>query len=139
MRTPDAPAPGILTVGDGTCSGPAPAPFPIPLEIAGTRRSRARGLLGRSGIEGAMLLTPAHGIHTFGMGFPLEVAYLDRHLRVLAVRTMPPARLGRPRLRARHVLEAEAGALTGWGVRPGVKVRVTPAPGPSVADAVLHP
>jgi uncharacterized membrane protein (UPF0127 family) len=52
------------------------------------------------------------------------VAYLDRRFRVLAVRTMPPGRLGRPRLLARHVLEAEAGALARWGVVRGVRVEV---------------
>lgn len=75
-----------------------------------------------------MLLTPAHSVHTFGMSFPLEVAYLGRDLRVLAVRTMPTGRLGMPRLRARHVLEAEAGALTRWGVRLGVRVRIDSVP-----------
>lgn len=43
---------------------------------------------------------------------------------MLAVRTMPPGRLGAPRLRARHVLEAEAGAMTRWGLRPGARVGV---------------
>ncbi|CAM5266321.1 hypothetical protein SSPIM334S_05280 [Streptomyces spiroverticillatus] len=100
----------------------------IPLEIAASARARSRGLLGRSGIEGALLLTTASGIHTFRMRFPLEVAYLDRELRVLAVRTLPPNRLPLPHLRTRHVLEAEAGALTRWGVRPGARVRILPEP-----------
>ncbi|WP_181790906.1 DUF192 domain-containing protein, partial [Streptomyces phytophilus] len=88
---------------------------------------RSRGLLGRDGLAGALLLTPAQGVHTLGMRFAIDVAYLDRRLTVLAVRTMPPGRLGRPRLRARHVLEAEAGAFAGWGVRPGVRLGVVPA------------
>jgi hypothetical protein len=58
------------------------------------------------------------------MRFAIDVAYLDRRLRVLAVRTMPPGRIGRPRLRARHVLEAEAGALAAWGVVRGVRLEV---------------
>ena len=108
---------GTLHVEGGTA--------PVPLEIAASRRARERGLLGRTGITGAILLTPASGIHTFQMHFPLEVAYLDRELRVLATQTLPPNRLPLPRLRARHVLEAEAGALTRWGVRPGAFVRIT--------------
>ncbi|WP_419997464.1 DUF192 domain-containing protein [Streptomyces boninensis] len=107
------------------------APLRIPLEIATSYRARTRGLLGRTGIDGAILLTPASGVHTFRMRFAIDVAYLDRKLRVLAVRTMPRGRLGRPRLRARHVLEAEAGAMAGWGLRVGVQVSVvTPAPPP---------
>ncbi|MGW1515470.1 DUF192 domain-containing protein [Streptomyces sp. NPDC002287] len=91
----------------------------LPLEIAASYRARTRGLLGRDGIEGALLLTPAASVHTFRMRFPIDVAYLDRRLRVIALTTMPPNRLGLPRPRARHVLEAEAGAMAGWGLRVG--------------------
>ncbi|MGW7526577.1 DUF192 domain-containing protein [Streptomyces sp. NPDC054783] len=106
---------------------PTAAPMTLPLEIAASYRARTKGLLGRDAVAGAMLLTPASSVHTFGMRIPIDVAYLDRRLTVLAVRTMPPGRLGLPRLRARHVLEAEAGAMAGWGVRAGVRVSVEPA------------
>ncbi|MFC9297206.1 DUF192 domain-containing protein [Streptomyces sp. NPDC057011] len=94
------------------------------LEVAASYRARTRGLLGRAGIDGAMLLTPAASVHTFRMRFAIDVAYLDRNLRVLDVVTMPPNRLGRPRARSRHVLEAEAGAMAAWGLHPGVTVNV---------------
>ncbi|WP_037680274.1 DUF192 domain-containing protein [Streptomyces albus] len=96
----------------------------VPLEIAASLRARTRGLLGRDGIEGAMLLTPANSVHTFRMRFPIDVAYLSRDFRVLAVRTMHPGRLGRPRFRARHLLEAEAGAMRNWGLVRGARVRI---------------
>ncbi|MET9695980.1 DUF192 domain-containing protein [Streptomyces sp. NPDC006529] len=116
----------------------------VALEIAASYRARTRGLLGRDGIGAggasggvagvpasgvsaveALLLTPAGSVHTFGMRFTIDVAYLDRRLRVLAVRTMVPGRLGLPRARSRHVLEAAAGAMAGWGLRPGVTVTVS--------------
>ncbi|MCX5171226.1 DUF192 domain-containing protein [Streptomyces antibioticus] len=105
----------------------------IPLEIATSYRARTKGLLGRDSVEGALLLSPANSIHTFRMRIPIDVAYLDHRLTVLAVRTMPPGRLGLPRLRSRHVLEAAAGAMAGWGVREGeqVEVRVGTAPRPT--------
>ncbi|MDQ0992799.1 DUF192 domain-containing protein [Streptomyces sp. V3I7] len=96
----------------------------VPLEIASSYRARTKGLLGRDSIDGAMLLSPANSIHTFRMRIPIDVAYLDRHLTVIAVRTMPPGRLGRPRLRSRHVLEAEAGAMAGWGLGVGARVSI---------------
>ncbi|WP_250404530.1 DUF192 domain-containing protein [Streptomyces cellostaticus] len=96
----------------------------VPLEIATSYRARTRGLLGRDALAGAMLLSPASGVHTFRMRFPIDVAHLDRGLTVLAVRTMPPGRLGRPRLRSRHVLEAEAGAMAEWGLVAGARVEV---------------
>ncbi|MGY4743860.1 DUF192 domain-containing protein [Streptomyces sp. ATMOS53] len=110
---------GRLTVqGDGGAS------VTVPLEFATSYRARTKGLLGRDAVDGALLLSPASGIHTFRMRIPIDVAYLTRDLTVLAVRTMRPNRLGRPRLRARHVLEAEAGVMAGWGVKAGARVSV---------------
>ncbi|MET7289978.1 DUF192 domain-containing protein [Streptomyces sp. NPDC005573] len=102
----------------------------VPLEIAASYRARTRGLLGRDTVEGAMLLSPAGSVHTFGMRFAIDVAYLDRRLTVRAVRTMVPGRLGLPRLRSRHVLEAAAGAMAGWGLRPGARLTVEPVQPP---------
>ncbi|MFJ5835466.1 DUF192 domain-containing protein [Streptomyces shenzhenensis] len=107
----------------------------VPLEIAVSYRARTKGLLGRDAVDGAMLLSPAGSVHTFGMRMPIDVAYLDRHLTVLAVRTMRPGRLGLPRLRSRHVLEAAAGAMAGWGVEAGARVRVEVRQGADEAGA----
>ncbi|WP_415925276.1 DUF192 domain-containing protein [Streptomyces sp. ME19-01-6] len=96
----------------------------VPLEVAASYRARTRGLLGRDGVTGALLLTPASSVHTVGMRFAIDVAYLDRGLTVLAVRTMRPGRLGLPRPRSRHVLEAEAGAMERWGLRAGARVTI---------------
>ncbi|MEU7304407.1 DUF192 domain-containing protein [Streptomyces sp. NPDC007206] len=96
----------------------------VPLEIATSYRARTKGLLGRDSVEGAMLLSPAGAVHTFRMRIPIDVAYLDRTLTVIAVRTMKPGRLGLPRLRSRHVLEAGAGVMAGWGLGVGVRVNV---------------
>lgn len=114
-------AKGTLTVAGGDT---------VPLEIAASYRTRRRGLLGRTGVEGAMLITPCSSVHTFRMGFPIDVAYLDRHLTVLHTQTLKPGRLPRPRPRARHVLEAQAGAMAAWGLRPGVQVTMATAPAP---------
>ncbi|WP_033218373.1 DUF192 domain-containing protein [Streptomyces virginiae] len=102
-------------------------PTEIPLEVAASYGARTRGLLGRDGIDGAMLLTPAASVHTFRMRFAIDVAYLDRAFGVLAVVTMAPGRLGLPRLRSRHVLESTAGAMAGWGLRAGATVAVDTA------------
>ncbi|WP_328719661.1 DUF192 domain-containing protein [Streptomyces sp. NBC_00247] len=110
---------GTLTVGTG---GEARV---VPLRVAASYRARTRGLLGQDGIEGALLLTPCSSVHTFRMRFAIDVAYLDRKLNVLAVRTMKPGRLGLPRPRARHAVESQAGAMAAWGLRPGVRVAVS--------------
>ncbi|MFC8277755.1 DUF192 domain-containing protein [Streptomyces sp. NPDC057271] len=111
--------------GTGTLTVPTGQ---VGLEIAASYRARRRGLLGRDGIEGAMLITPTNSIHTLGMRFTIDVAYLDRNLTVLAVVTMRPGRLGMVRPRGRHVLEAEGGAMADWGLRKGVRVTAVPNP-----------
>ncbi len=93
-----------------------------PLEIATTRRSRSRGLLGRSGLDGALWLAPARQVHTIRMRFALDVAHVARDGRVLTVARMPPGRLGAFRWRARGVIEAEAGRFRQWGLEPGCRV-----------------
>lgn len=94
------------------------------LEVAESWRDRSRGLLGRDGIEGAILLRPARSVHTFRMRFPIDVAHVDADLRVLRVTTMVPNRLGRPVWRARGVIECEAGCFASWGVRPGDQLEI---------------
>ncbi|WP_373686749.1 DUF192 domain-containing protein [Streptomyces lunaelactis] len=96
----------------------------VPLEIAASPRARTRGLLGRDGIDGAILITPSSSIHTLRMRFTIDAAYLDKQLRVIDVHTMKPNRIGMPRWRARHVLEAEAGALARWGIHTGVQLSI---------------
>jgi hypothetical protein len=92
------------------------------LEVASSRRARRHGLLGRDGVGGALLLDRTRSVHTIGMRFAIDVAYCGRGpggLIVLDARSMVPGRIGWPRLRARCVLEAEAGAFERWGLAVG--------------------
>jgi uncharacterized protein len=97
-------------------------------ELATSRRDRRRGLLGRDGIDGALLIEPARSIHTVGMRFPIDVAYCRRNgedLEVIGTKTMAPWRIGMPRLRAGCVIEAEGGAFQRWGLATGDLLQVT--------------
>lgn len=89
------------------------------LEVADDRAARRKGLLGRDGIDGALLLEPARSVHTLGMRFPIDVAWLDADLVVLRTATLPRQRLTRPVVRARSVLEAEAGRFAHWELSVG--------------------
>src|SRR3954449_9691561 len=89
------------------------------VEVAESRRDRAKGLLGRDGIDGALLLRPGKSVHTFRMRFPIDVAFCDRQLRVVKLTTLPRNRVTRPVLRAHAVFETEAGVMRQWGLRPG--------------------
>ena len=46
------------------------------LEIASSMRARLRGLFGRSGFTGVLMLVPCHDVHTFGMRHSIDVAFV---------------------------------------------------------------
>lgn len=56
--------------------------------VADGRLARLRGLIGLNGLpEGAALLLPrCSSVHTFGMRFAIDVAFLDEHGEVIAER-----------------------------------------------------
>ena len=87
------------------------------VEVPQSRRERTGGLRSRRWLppDHALLLPRCRSVHTFGMAFPIAVAFLDADWRVLEVRRTPPGRLLHPRLRARHVLECPADT----DLRPG--------------------
>ena len=96
-------------------------------EIARGIRERTQGLLGRrdaSEVTGALVLRPCRQVHTFGMRFPIDVAFCDRDGVVLRTRTVPPWRVTRFVWRARFVVEAAAGSFDRWQLRPGDTVEV---------------
>ena len=101
------------------------------VELAGNVANRTKGLLGQTAMPpdyDALLLTGASWIHTLGMKFTIDVAYLDRHNRVVALATMPPWRVGLPRLQAKSVLETAAGNFAKWGLRAGTEVELRDEP-----------
>lgn len=94
------------------------------VECAVTRAERRTGLLGRDSIDGAFVIEPCRWVHTIGMRFPLDVAFLDEDGCVVKTVTMRRHRLGLPVRRGRLVIEAEAGAFERWGLRVGDVVEV---------------
>ncbi|MGI9034028.1 MAG: hypothetical protein DLM54_10680 [Acidimicrobiales bacterium] len=94
------------------------------LEVAETFRARSRGLLGRDTIEGAILLRPARQVHSFGMRFPIDVAFCTSALVVRRMVTLRPGRITRPSVRCRCVIEAEAGAFARWELRVGDQLEI---------------
>ena len=88
-------------------------------ESVSQRRDKGRGLLGRDGIEGALALTGCRWVHTLGMRFALDVAYVDENGIVVKTVHMRRHRVGAPVWRARWVIEAQEGAFGRWGLRVG--------------------
>jgi uncharacterized membrane protein (UPF0127 family) len=92
-------------------------------QVASGRGERRRGLLGRDRVDGVLVL-PSRWVHTVGMRMPIDVAHCGADGLVLRVTTMAPGRVGRPCLRARQVVEAPAGAMAAWDVRPGRRLEL---------------
>jgi uncharacterized membrane protein (UPF0127 family) len=94
------------------------------LEVADGLLDRTKGLLGRTEYEGALLLPRTRAVHTVGMRFPLDVAFLDDDLVVLDSVCLPPLRASLPRRRARNVLEAQAGSFERWSLAVGQRLEI---------------
>jgi len=90
-------------------------------EIPESSFGRARGLLGRSGIEpgGGMLIDRAGSVHMFFMRFPIDVVFLARDRTVVGVRhRLAPWRVAGAR-RAVAALELPAGRAAEVGIEQG--------------------
>ncbi len=59
----------------------------VDAEVARTFAERAKGLIGRSGVElgKGLLITRCNCIHTFFMRFPIDATFLDGEGRVIKV------------------------------------------------------
>lgn len=93
-------------------------------EVMDGLAARSKGLLGRKGYDGAMLLPRTRAVHTFGMRFAVDVAICDKDLVVIAVTRLRPWRMSVPRRGGRSVVEAEAGAFERWGLKVGDRLEL---------------
>lgn len=92
------------------------------VRTAGTLLSRLVGLLGTIAIaEGEGLwIVPCRSVHTLGMRYPIDVAFLDARGVVVGIQEgLPPNRVGRVYRDARGALELRAGTLAATGTSPG--------------------
>ncbi len=96
------------------------------LEIAETPAERG-ALRRRDGCDGALHLGEVRTVHTAGMKFPVDVAFLSADQTVLRVARLKPWRLTVGWRGAHSAVEAEAGALERWGLRVGDQLEVREA------------
>ena len=94
------------------------------VEVADARSARRKGLLGRDHLDGALVLRPCRWVHTIGMRFPVDVAFVSDEGVVVKTMQMHQRRVGVPVWRASVVIEAEAGAFSRWGLRVGDVVEI---------------
>ena len=93
-------------------------------ELLDGHRARAKGLLGRDAVEGAVVLRPCRWVHTMGMRFAVDVAYLDAEGIVIKAVHMRRHRMGIPVWHSHTVIEAASGAFGRWGLRVGDPIEI---------------
>jgi uncharacterized membrane protein (UPF0127 family) len=92
------------------------------LELATDAATRTRGLIGHAPLQAgqALLIRPCRWIHMFGMSFPIDVLYVNRQWRVVALtENLGVNHIDRPVLRAQFVIEMKAGDICRTGVAVG--------------------
>ena len=92
------------------------------VRTASTFLSRFVGLLGTAAIgeDEGLWIVPCRGVHTLGMRYPIDVAFLDaRGVVVGTLEGLPPNRVGRVFRGARGALELRSGTLAATGTVPG--------------------
>lgn len=93
-------------------------------KVAKTWWERMRGLLGSSalGEREALLIAPCSSVHTFGMGYDIDVAFLDKSGRVIKCREhLAPSGFAGA-WRSRSVLETAGGALRKADIQSGDRI-----------------
>ena len=100
------------------------------LAVANTHWTRLRGLLGlgtddfRNG-SGLWIVT-CHGVHTLGMGFPIDVLYLDHGLKVVGIQSeVRPWRFTPVLRKAASVLELPCGTAAETKTAVGDTIEIT--------------
>ena len=99
------------------------------LALADSPWSRLRGLLGSSPSDfrngRALWIVPCRGVHTLGMGFPIDVVYLDRDQQVVHLEAdLKPWRFAPVRLQAASVLEFPRQSIARTGTVIGDKIEI---------------
>ncbi len=94
------------------------------IEVADSHADKLKGLLGRDHLDGALALPGCKWVHTIGMRFPIDVAYVAADNTVIKAHTLARHRVGPPIRHAVMIIEAEAGAFERWGLKVGDPVEI---------------
>lgn len=89
------------------------------LDVTSSMLERIRATATLEHADGVLWCEGTRVAHSIGSRCALDVAYLDDERVVLAVTSLQPLRIGRPRGGATAVIEGRAGAFSRWNLQPG--------------------
>jgi uncharacterized membrane protein (UPF0127 family) len=100
------------------------------LAVADTHWTRLRGLLGLRSSDfrngSGLWIVPCHGVHTVGMGFPIDVVYLDQVMTVIYIQhDLRPWRFAPVRTQAASVLELPCRTAAETQTAVGDRIEIT--------------
>lgn len=100
------------------------------LAVADTHWTRLRGLIGLEANDfrngSGLWIVPCHGVHTLGMGFPIDVVYLDRAMNVIDIQAdVKPWRFAPVRRQAASVLELPTQKVAETGTAVGDRIEIS--------------
>ncbi|MBU5612493.1 DUF192 domain-containing protein [Geomonas sp. Red51] len=98
------------------------------VDLAESFFGRLKGLLGRRELPAGrgLWIKPCSSVHTFGMRFTIDVLFLDRDMRVVAMaKTLRPNRVSPFCSQAHSVLELPEGALDTAVTAVGNRIQIT--------------
>lgn len=109
--------------------------YPFQILQADSFLSRLIGLLGTDHPDPyrGIHIDPCHGIHTFGMKYPIDLLFLDKDGYVLkAMDELKPNKAIKGMSHGKSVIELPPGSIAEHGIKVGERVEV-------ITDGVYHP
>lgn len=105
------------------------------VELAFTFFARLKGLMFRKSFkpQQGLLLSPCNSVHMFFMHFSIDVVFIDKGHKVIAVEhNLRPWQVSRRHRKAKYTLELAAGRIEATGLRIGdlLEYRQTPSASP---------
>jgi uncharacterized protein len=89
--------------------------------------TRLKGLIGTHELPtgDGLLIHPCNGVHCMFMSIPIDVLYVDKSDKVIALdRAMQPWRIGKIYRASRYVVELPAGTIERTGTAVGDQLKV---------------
>jgi uncharacterized membrane protein (UPF0127 family) len=99
------------------------------LSVAETYWSRLLGLMATDPANFSagrgLWIVPSHGVHTFAMRFPIDIAYLDSNTNVIYIaHNLKPWRVAPVSMKAASVIELPGNTLKSTGTSVGDEIEI---------------